>query len=199
MESQVKDMNQSDIVSARIEESVSVKCGLIKQAAMIVSIANSMASSIRAGGKIILFGNGGSAADAQHIAAELGGRFLFNRDPLPAIALPANSSMFTAIANDYGYDQVFSRPLHGLAKAGDMAIGISTSGKSANVIAAIKEARSMNLTTVALMGESGPLKEIVDYAICVPSHQTPRIQEAHIMVGHIICELVEASLFAVNS
>jgi D-sedoheptulose 7-phosphate isomerase len=191
-------MKRNDIISARIEESISIKRSLIKQAALIETIANSMVNSIRAGGKVILFGNGGSASDAQHIAAELGGRFLFDRDPLPAIALPANSSMLTAIANDYGYEQVFSRPLRGFAKPGDIVIAISTSGKSVNVITAIKAARSMNLTTVAFMGESGPLKELVDYALCIPSQDTPRIQEAHVMVGHIICELVETMLFTVN-
>jgi len=143
-----------------------------------------------------LFGNGGSAADAQHIAAELVGRFAFDRPALPALALSVNSSCVTAIGNDYGFDRVFSRQLEALARPGDIAIGISTGGNSANVLRAMSTARKIGLKTIALTGRSGGnLRNAVDYCICVPSNETPRIQECHILVGHIISELVEREIF----
>ena len=145
---------------------------------------------------MLLFGNGGSAADSQHIAAEFVGRFAFDRPPLPALALSVNTSCVTAIGNDYGFDLVFSRQIEALARPGDMAIGISTSGNSANVLHGLSVARKMGLCTVALTGcTGGKLKSAVDYCICAPSNETPRIQECHILIGHIISELVEETIF----
>jgi D-sedoheptulose 7-phosphate isomerase len=145
---------------------------------------------------LLLFGNGGSAADAQHIAAEFVGRFAFDRPALPALALSVNTSCVTAIGNDYGFDRVFSRQLEALARPGDVAMGISTSGNSANVVHAMSVARKMELHTVALTGcLGGKLKSMVDYCLCAPSNETPRIQECHILLGHIISELVEQEIF----
>ena len=155
-----------------------------------------LVNAFKQGNKALLFGNGGSAADAQHIAAELVGRFAFDRPALPALALSVNSSCVTAIGNDYGFDRVFSRQLEALARPGDIAIGISTGGNSANVLRAMSTARKIGLKTIALTGRSGGnLRNAVDYCICVPSNETPRIQECHILVGHIISELVEREIF----
>ncbi len=137
-------------------------------------------------------GNGGSAADAQHLAAEVVGRFRLERLPLPSMALTTNTSLLTAIANDYGFDQVFSRQVHAFAKPSDILFGISTSGNSPNVVRAIQEARTLGVYTVGLTGRSGgKLKECADVLLNVPSDQTPRIQESHILLGHIYCDLVE--------
>ena len=145
---------------------------------------------------MLLFGNGGSAADAQHIAAEFVGRFAFDRPPLAALALSVNTSCVTAIGNDYGFDQVFSRQLEALARPGDVAIGISTSGNSPNVLHAISTAKRLGLHTIAWTGcTGGILKKAVDHCICVPSTETPRIQECHILIGHIVAELVEQEFF----
>ncbi len=143
-----------------------------------------------------MFGNGGSAADAQHIAAELVGCFAFDRPALAALALSLNSSCVTAIGNDYGFDQVFSRQLEALTRPGDIAIGISTSGNSLNVQNAMSTAKKLRLHTVALTGRTGSgLRNMVDHCICTPSDETPRIQECHILIGHIISELVEREIF----
>ena len=151
---------------------------------------------LKRGNKLLIFGNGGSAADAQHIAAEFVGRFAFDRPALPALALSVNGSCVTAIGNDYGFDLIFSRQLEALARRGDVAIGISTSGNSPNVVKAMSTARKMELHTVALTGAAGGgLKGIVDHYICVPSSETPRIQEGHTLIGHIISELVELEMF----
>lgn len=148
------------------------------------------------GGKILLFGNGGSAADAQHIAAELVGRFRRERGGLPAIALTVNSSSLTAIANDHGFDRVFARQVEALGQPGDAAIALSTSGKSASVLNAIDAAKSGGLITIALTGAAGGnLSGRVDHCLQVPSESTPRIQEAHIWIGHVLCEWIEESLF----
>ena len=144
----------------------------------------------------MLFGNGGSAADSQHIAAEFVGRFAFDRPALPALALNVNTSCITAIGNDYGFEQVFSRQIEALGQAGDVAIGISTSGNSPNVVRAISVAKKKGLHTIGLTGRTGgTLKSTVDFCICVPSEETPRIQESHILIGHIISELVEEAIF----
>jgi D-sedoheptulose 7-phosphate isomerase len=151
--------------------------------------------TVSGGGKILLCGNGGSASDCQHIAAELVGRFLKERRPLPAIALTTDTSALTAIANDYGYPQVFSRQLGALANPGDTLIAISTSGNSENVIAAVNLAKSQALRVIGLLGrDGGRLKELCDISIVVPSDSTPRIQEAHILIGHTICEGIEMGL-----
>ena len=182
-------------VAALIGESAALCTALAGQADTIVRVADQIAEAFRRGNKVLLFGNGGSAADAEHIACELAGKFTLSRDPLPAVALTANTSSITAIANDFGYDQVFARQVRGLAAKGDVIIGISTSGISPNVIAGMKEAKRMKATTVALTGKAGKLRQISDHVIAVPSTNTPRIQEAHIVVGHIICYLVEVALF----
>ena len=146
--------------------------------------------------KTMLAGNGGSAADAQHIAAELVGRYGFDRPSIPSLALTTDSSNLTAIGNDYGYDKVFSRQLEGMGQEGDLFIGISTSGNSQNIVNAFTSAKAKGITTVALTGrDGGKMAEMADYALIVPSNATPRIQEAHILIGHIICDIIEKELF----
>ncbi|MDQ1264589.1 MAG: D-sedoheptulose 7-phosphate isomerase [Campylobacterota bacterium] len=147
--------------------------------------------------KTILAGNGGSAADAQHIAAELVGRYGFDRPSLPSLALTTDTSNLTAIGNDYGYDRVFSRQLEGMGQNGDIFIGISTSGNSQNIINAFEVAKQKGITTVALVGrDGGEMARVADIAIIVPSNDTPRIQESHILIGHIICDIIEKEVFA---
>jgi D-sedoheptulose 7-phosphate isomerase len=161
----------------------------------IVEAASLIAQCVRSGGKILLFGNGGSAADAQHLAAEFVGRFVRERQALPAIALTTDSSILTAIGNDYGFDQVFARQMAALGQPGDVAIGISTSGNSPNVIAAMKEAKRRHLKTIGLAGkDGGMLAKYVDTPITVAAENTARIQECHIAIGHVLCELVELDL-----
>jgi D-sedoheptulose 7-phosphate isomerase len=159
-------------------------------------VSEILIEAVRKGNKPLLFGNGGSAADAQHIAAEFVGRFAFNRPALPALALSVNTSCVTAIGNDYGFDLVFARQIEALGRPGDVAIGISTSGNSPNILRAFVVAKQMGICTVALAGATGgKLKGAVDHCICVPSSETPRIQECHILIGHIISELVEETIF----
>ena len=159
--------------------------------------AEALVAAYRAGRKAIFFGNGGSAADAQHLAAEFVGRFLLERKPLPALALNANSSSLTAIGNDYGYPEVFARQLEALAAPGDVAVGLSTSGNSPSVIQAIARARQSGVFTIALTGSAGAqLRGLADVLIAVPSEETPRIQECHILVGHALCDAVEQALAA---
>jgi len=147
--------------------------------------------------KTILAGNGGSAADAQHIAAELVGRYGFDRPSLPSLSLTTDTSNLTAIGNDYGYDKVFSRQLEGMGQRGDLFIGISTSGNSKNIINAFEVAKEKGITTVALVGrDGGAMAKMADMAIVVPSESTPRIQESHILIGHIICDIIEKEIFA---
>ena len=147
--------------------------------------------------KTILAGNGGSAADAQHIAAELVGRYGFDRPSLPSLALTTDTSNLTAIGNDYGYDKVFSRQLEGMGQEGDLFIGISTSGNSVNIINAFLSAKAKGITTVALTGrDGGKMAEMADVAIIIPSNDTPRIQESHILIGHILCDIIEKEIFA---
>ena len=146
--------------------------------------------------KTILAGNGGSAADAQHIAAEMVGRYGFDRPSLPSLALTTDTSALTAIGNDYGYDKVFSRQLEGMGQEGDLFIGISTSGNSENIINAFHSAKEKNITTVALTGrDGGEMAQLADIALIVPSNATPRIQESHILIGHIICDIIEKEIF----
>ena len=153
-------------------------------------------ASLRDGGKIHFCGNGGSAADAQHLAAELSGRFYFDRPVLPADALHCNTSYLTAVGNDYGYDMIFARLISGLGQKGDILVGISTSGNSANILQAFEVCREKGVRTIAMTGATGGrMKALADLLINIPSTDTPRIQEAHITVGHIICELVEQAMF----
>ncbi len=150
--------------------------------------------SLRAGGKVMFCGNGGSAADAQHLAAEFVGRFLVERRPLAGLALTTDSSALTAIGNDYGFDHVFSRQVRGLGRAGDVLVAISTSGNSRNVVAAIEAAREMGVVVIGLTGQGGGrMAELCDVCVRVPSAHTPRVQEMHIAVGHMLCELAEAA------
>jgi D-sedoheptulose 7-phosphate isomerase len=189
----------ADRVSRLIEASIATKQFLLSSAdgvSTVAKVSEILINALKQGNKALLFGNGGSAADAQHIAAELVGRFAFDRPALPALALSVNSSCVTAIGNDYGFEQVFSRQLEALARPGDIAFGISTSGNSPNVLRAMSTAKQMGLHTIALTGRTGGnLKSTVDYCICVPSNETPRIQECHILIGHIISELVEREIF----
>lgn len=182
-------------VVQQIEDSIALKRQLITRKEVILEIAAQMIQVFRQGKKVLFFGNGGSAADAQHLAGELAGKLYLRRDSLPAIALTTNTSSLTAIANDFDFGEVFSRQLRGLAVRGDMAVGISTSGDSANVIAGIEEAKRCGAITVAFIGQGGKLGEIADYVLSVPSTDTPRIQETHITAGHIVCCLVEKALF----
>ena len=181
-----------------LEESIRTKQRVL--AALVPEIervAHLWIEALASGKKILLFGNGGSAADSQHIAAELVGRLLVKRRALPAIALTTDSSNLTALANDFGYDQIFERQIEALGAAGDVAVGISTTGNSPNVLAGIRLARERGLRTVALTGrDGGALAGLVDHALTIPSDSTQRIQEAHITIGHILCELVESHFSA---
>lgn len=186
-------------VSDSIQGSIEVKRRVLSDAGLVRTVAKVsevLVEALEEGNKVLLFGNGGSAADAQHIAAEFVGRFAFDRRALPALALSVNTSCVTAIGNDYGFDLVFSRQIEALGRTGDVAIGISTSGNSPNVVGAITVARKMGLRTIALTGcTGGKLKNAAAYCISVPSSETPRIQECHILIGHIISELVEQAIF----
>ena len=164
--------------------------------AVLEKVIMEMAVCLRAGGRLLFCGNGGSAADAQHIAAELSGRFYKDRPPLDAEALHVNPSYLTAVANDYGYEKIFSRAVEAKGRAGDFLIGISTSGNSPNVLAAIHKANEIGMHTFGLTGEGGgKMSGLCEYLIAVPSKDTPRIQEAHILVGHILCQQLEYLMF----
>jgi D-sedoheptulose 7-phosphate isomerase len=187
------------LVRDRIRRSMELKQTLLLDAGFQDAVAKAamrIVESLRAGGTIFFFGNGGSAADAQHLAAEFTGRYLKERRGLPAIALGVNSSTVTAVGNDYGFDFIFARQMEALGKAGDVAVGITTSGNSRNVVRALEIAKSKSIFTIALTGASGgAVKNVAECAIHIPSQETPRIQECHILTGHIICELVEHMLF----
>lgn len=182
-----------------IEESVVVKNKILHDEQLLTTIekvTTATVSALKAGKRIYFCGNGGSAADAQHLAAEFSGRFYLDRDALPAEALHCNTSYLTAVGNDYSYDVIYSRLVKGLAHAGDVLIGLSTSGNSANILKAFETAREKDVITVGFTGETGgKMKDLSDYLLNVPSKNTPRIQESHIMIGHIICELVEERYF----
>ena len=182
-----------------IKDSLEVKERILRNESLISTISKvawEIINAFRNNKKVLLCGNGGSAADAQHIAAELSGKFYLDREPLFAEALHVNTSYLTAVANDYSYDEVFSRLVKAKGRKGDILIGISTSGNSKNVIKALKTANEIGMITVGLTGENGgKMRDTCKYLINVPSKDTPRIQEAHIMIGHIICEIVEKELF----
>lgn len=183
----------------QINDSAATKKALVENDALVnllVEIAQACVEVYRKGKKILIAGNGGSAADAQHFAAELVGRYGFDRPSLPSIALTTDSSNLTAIGNDYGYEYVFSRQLEGLGQEGDLFIGISTSGNSQNVINAFISAKDRGITTVALVGrDGGKMAAMADYAIVVPSNATPRIQESHLLIEHMICDIIEKEIF----
>ncbi len=184
-------------VRAILEESARVKRALGEQAADAIARAAALAAdSLRHGGRLLFFGNGGSAADSQHLAAEFCGRLHRERPALPAIALTANTSDLTALGNDYGFDRIFARLIEAHGRAGDVAIAISTSGNSPNVLAAVDAARAAGLHTIALTGRGGgKVAARVDLALVVPSDDTQRIQESHIAIGHVLAELVDDALF----
>lgn len=183
----------ADDIAREIEESIRAKQALLDACVPTVGrIGNAMAEAIRAGGTVYLMGCGGSAADAQHIAGELIGRFKMERRGLPCVALTTDTSVLTSIGNDYGFAQVFVRQVEGLVKSGDLVVGISTSGNTEAVLSALRVAKDQGATTVGFTGQSGGcLKDLADICLCVPSTDTPRIQECHITVGHILCGLVE--------
>jgi D-sedoheptulose 7-phosphate isomerase len=183
---------QRFLESASLKEEMSHSEEITKTLSQIVEV---IIQAYKNGGKVLLFGNGGSAADSQHITAELVGRFCLAREPFPAISLTTNTSSITAISNDFSFDEIFLRQMKGLGQEGDVAIGISTSGNSRNVILALDEAKRRDLTTIAFTGSSGgELQDRVDFCLRVPSSDTARIQEGHITAGHIMCELVEKGL-----
>ena len=181
-----------DIIENEFNEHIKVANSLHNLTNAVAASAQLCIDCLKNGGKILLFGNGGSAADAQHIAAELVGRYKAARKGLPAIALTTDTSALTAISNDYGYDYVFNRQVEALANKGDVVIGISTSGRSANVISALKLASELNCKTIGFSGQDGGiLKDICDINLIAPSEDTPRIQEIHIIIGHTICHLID--------
>jgi D-sedoheptulose 7-phosphate isomerase len=186
-------------IKSIIRSSLAVKEKLLQDETLLKKIADAVevvTTAFRNGNKVLFCGNGGSAADAQHLAAEFSGRFYKDRKALPSEALHCNTSYLTAVANDYSYDQIYSRIIDGVGVSGDVLVGLSTSGNSGNVVKAFETAKEKNITTIGFTGETGgKMKELTDYLFNVPSKDTPRIQESHIMIGHIICELVEEKLF----
>jgi D-sedoheptulose 7-phosphate isomerase len=190
-------------IKAIIQASIETKQLVLQDEALLKTIglvSEVIVNAFQQNKKVYFCGNGGSAADAQHLAAELSGRFYTNRKALPAEALHCNTSYITAVANDYSFDVVYSRLIEGIGNEADVLVGISTSGNSANIIKALEAAKSKKLTTVGFTGKTGGrMKEHCDYLINIPSTDTPRIQECHILAGHIICQMVEEKYFATNS
>ena len=195
-------MNTNKFISETIQQSINVKQNILADRsfiALIAQVANTAVKIYRSGHKIMLAGNGGSAADAQHLAGELVNRFRFNRPALPAIALSTDTSVMTSIANDSSFNNVFARQVQALGVKGDMFIGISTSGSSPNILKALKQCREMKIISVGFTGEKrekgAKMEKLCDYCFVVPSEDTPRIQEVHIMIGHILCVIIEETLF----
>ncbi|HKI46727.1 MAG TPA: D-sedoheptulose 7-phosphate isomerase [Balneolales bacterium] len=190
MQTKIKDI---------IRASIDTKMGILNDQEMVASIVKAVdliSSALKQDKKVLFCGNGGSAADAQHLAAELSGRFYKDRPALPAEALHCNTSYLTAVANDYSFDVIYARLVDGIGKEGDVLVGLSTSGNSPNISKAFEVAKGKNMTTIGLTGKSGgKMKPLSDLLINVPSGDTPRIQEAHMMIGHIVCQLVEEKLF----
>ncbi|WP_457551387.1 D-sedoheptulose-7-phosphate isomerase [Desulfobacula sp.] len=184
------------LIQQSVEDSINAKKDFfVKNANAIISCADMMALALRKGKKILLFGNGGSAADCQHIAAEFVNRFQMERKPLPAIALTTDTSIITSIGNDYSFEDIFSKQVQALGEKGDIALGISTSGNSPNIIKAVHEAKKIGLLIVGFSGAKGKLKDLSDFPFCVESDTTARIQEVHILLAHILCDLTERILF----
>ncbi|MCD7962406.1 MAG: D-sedoheptulose 7-phosphate isomerase [Rikenellaceae bacterium] len=192
-------MDNINKIQARIAQSAEVKQAIIADSELMRKISESIdiiTDAFKNGNKVYFCGNGGSAADAQHLAAEFSGRFFLDRDSLPSEALHCNTSYLTAISNDYGYEMAYARLLSGIAKRGDILVGISTSGNSQNIIQAFDKCRELGVYTIALTGSNGgKMAEICDLLLNVPSENTPRVQESQITIGHIICELVENNIF----
>ncbi len=185
------------IIQKRFKESAEIKNRFLKEnLSHLLEVVKAISHCFEIGNKLFFFGNGGSAADAQHLAAELVNRYMMDRPPLPAIALTTDTSILTSVSNDFSFNEVFAKQLKALGREGDMAIGISTSGTSLNILKAFEVAKEMGIKTVALTGgDGGSLAKVADFSLIVPSTSTPRIQEIHILIGHILCELVEHYLF----
>lgn len=188
-----------DFIQSKLRTSADLKTSLISNTALLSTVdavVNEITASYRNGGKVLWCGNGGSAADSQHLAAELSGRFYYDRPPLFSEALHVNTSYVTAVANDYSYDIIYSRLVEAMGRKGDVLIGMSTSGNSGNVIKAFEKANEMGIITVGFTGETGgKMKDLCKYLVNIPSKDTPRIQECHMLLGHTICEMVEMNLF----
>jgi D-sedoheptulose 7-phosphate isomerase len=188
-----------DAITSILRKSIATKESVLADPELLARIeqaTKAIVNAFKAGNKVLFCGNGGSAADAQHLSAEFSGRFYTDRNPLPSEALHCNTSYLTAVANDYGYDVVYSRIVRGMGKEGDVLVSLSTSGNSQNILKAMDVARNLNMINVAFTGATGgKMKEAADLLINVPSTDTPRIQESHITIGHIICQLVEEQLF----
>ena len=193
------DSPDLNYVVEEFQSSVTVKQRILKDSAFteqVVRMGQLLIERYRGGNKMLIGGNGGSAADAQHIAAEFVSRFNFDRPGLPALALTTDTSILTAVGNDYGYDKLFSRQIEANGVKGDIFLGISTSGNSSNILRALEVAATKDITTFGMTGQSGgAMRELCDYCLCVPSAETPRIQEAHILIGHTLCAMVELALF----
>jgi D-sedoheptulose 7-phosphate isomerase len=189
---------QVNWLKAGIEDSIAVKQAILaddRLLAAIMTVARCMADASARGNRIIFAGNGGSAADAQHLAAEFVSRFEFDRPGLPALSLATDTSMITAIGNDYGYEKLFLRQLQAQARPGDVFVGLTTSGKSPNVLTGFRACKDLGVTSVAMAGQGGELEGLVDHVLRVPSRATPRIQESHILIGHMLCAYVETTMF----
>jgi D-sedoheptulose 7-phosphate isomerase len=188
-----------DHIKKIISESISVKKKILLDEVMLnnaIQVVQEIVNAFKNGKRVYFAGNGGSAADAQHLAAEFSGRFYMDRQALPAEALHCNTSYLTAVANDYSYDEIYARLIRGIAHTGDVLVGLSTSGNSGNIVKAFETARQKKVITVGFTGESGgKMKTLSDYLFNIPSTDTPRIQESHILLGHIVCELVEKEYF----
>lgn len=188
-----------DFIKSKLQASIELKTSLLSNQAILSAVehtVNDIVTCYQKGGKVLWCGNGGSAADSQHLAAELSGRFYYDRPPLFSEALHVNTSYTTAVANDYSYDVIYSRLVKAMGRPGDVLIGLSTSGNSGNVVKALEEANALGMVTVGMTGETGgKMKELCKYLINIPSKDTPRIQECHMLLGHTICELVEMKLF----
>jgi D-sedoheptulose 7-phosphate isomerase len=188
-------MRKETSILQQLDEAIELKLWLKGQVPALLEIASRISGGLRRGNKVLFLGNGGSAADGQHLAAELAGRFRRDREPLPAMGLTENVSSLTAIANDYGYEYAFSRQIRAMARPGDVVVGISTSGSSPNVLRAIEEAKSRGALTIALTGLGGKLEATADHALVIPSRNVARIQETYMTAGHLVCYLVEEELF----
>jgi D-sedoheptulose 7-phosphate isomerase len=199
LQSNNKKAHMNEKIKNIISESLEVKNKLLGDEKILKTVSDStqlIVQAFRNANRVYFCGNGGSAADAQHLAAEFSGRFYLNREALPAEALHCNTSYLTAVANDYGYDHIYARLITGIANAGDVLVGLSTSGNSENIIKAFQAARQKGVSTIGLTGSTGgKMKDFSDFLINVPSTDTPRIQETHILIGHIICQLVEELYF----
>ena len=188
--------SKGGIIESYLKDGATLRLMTLHLRDEIIQAADAIFKAFQSGGKLLTFGNGGSAADAEHIAAEFSGRFRRDREPLPALALTVNSSALTAIANDFGFDEVFARQVRALAQAGDVVLGISTSGRSLNVLKGLAAAREKRATTIGLCGSKGDMGKHCDILLAVPGEATPLLQEVHIAIGHLLALLVEEDLFA---